>query len=120
MRRSKFAEEQIFATLREQGAGISLLDLRLKHSISSFTFDAGQAKLGRKYVSESKRMDANAEENAKRKRSVADTRLNNVAMKYPQKTNLTPAARPSVIVQTTPASQRASSRRAKLSGWIAG
>ena len=46
MKRSRLAEEQIVAILREQEAGIATAELCRKHGISTATFYAWKAKFG--------------------------------------------------------------------------
>lgn len=81
MKRSRFTEEQIIAILREQEAGRKTAEVCRKHGISGATFYAWKAKFGGMEVSEAKRLRALEEENAKLKRLLADTMLDNVALK---------------------------------------
>ena len=81
MKRSRFAEEQVVAILREQEAGIATADLCRKHGISTATFYAWKAKFGGMDVSEAKRLKSLEDENAKLKRLLADAMLDNVALK---------------------------------------
>ena len=81
MKRSRFTEEQIIGILREQEAGVPVADLCRKHGLSSPTFDKWKAKYGGMDVSEARRLKALEDENAKLKRMLADSMLDNVALK---------------------------------------
>ena len=81
MKRSRFTEEQIIGILREQEAGIPVADLCRKHGLSSPTFYKWKAKFGGMDVSEARRLKALEDENAKLKRMLADSMLDNVALK---------------------------------------
>ena len=81
MKRSKFTEEQIVAILREQEAGSKTADVCRKHGVSSATFYAWKAKYGGMDVSETKRLRALEDENARLKRLLADAMLDNSALK---------------------------------------
>ena len=81
MKRSRFTEEQIIGILREQEAGIPVADLCRKHGLSSPTFYKWKAKYGGMDVSEARRLKALEDENAKLKRMLADSMLDNFALK---------------------------------------
>jgi putative transposase len=81
MKRSKFTEEQIVAILREQEAGSKTADVCRKHGVSTATFYAWKAKYGGMDVSETKRLKALEDENARLKRLLADAMLDNTALK---------------------------------------
>jgi putative transposase len=81
MKRSRFTEEQIIGILREQEAGVPVADLCRKHGLSSPTFYKWKAKYGGMDVPEARRLKALEEENAKLKRMLADSMLDNVALK---------------------------------------
>jgi putative transposase len=81
MKRSKFTEEQIIGILREQEAGAKTADLCRRHGISSATFYAWKAKFGGMEVSDAKRLKALEEENARLKRLLAESLLDQAALK---------------------------------------
>ena len=81
MKRSRFSEEQIIAILREQEAGVATAEVCRRHGVSSATFYKWKAKFGGMDVSESIRLRALEDENAKLKRMLADAMLDNVALK---------------------------------------
>ena len=81
MKRSRFTEEQIIAILREQEAGRPSADVCRKHGISSATFYKWKAKFGGMDVSDAKRLKALEDENAKLKKLLAETMLDNSILK---------------------------------------
>jgi putative transposase len=81
MKRSKFTEEQIIGILREQDAGAKTTELCRRHGISSATFYAWKAKFGGMEVSDAKRLKALEDENARLKRLLAESLLDQAALK---------------------------------------
>ena len=81
MKRSRFTEEQIIAVLREQEAGVQTAEVCRKHGVSSATFYKWKAKFGGLEVSEAKQLRALEDENGRLKRMLADTMLDNAALK---------------------------------------
>ena len=81
MKRSRFTEEQIIGILREQETGVATAEVCRRHGVSSATFYKWKAKFGGMDVSEARRLKALEEENAKLKRMLADSMLDNVALK---------------------------------------
>jgi putative transposase len=81
MKRKRFTEEQIIAVLKEQDAGVKTGDLARKHGVSEATLYNWKAKYGGLEVSEAKRLKALEDENAKLKRLLADSMLDQAALK---------------------------------------
>jgi putative transposase len=81
MKRSRFKEEQIIAILREHEAGSPTADVCRKHGVSSATFYKWKAKFGGLDVSDAKRLKALEDENAKLKKLLAETVLDNAILK---------------------------------------
>jgi putative transposase len=81
MKRSRFKDEQIIAILREQEAGSPTADVCRKHGVSSATLYKWKAKFGGLDVSDAKRLKALEDENAKLKKLLAETMLDNAILK---------------------------------------
>jgi putative transposase len=81
MKRKRFSEEQIIGILREHEAGGKAGDLARKHGISEATLYNWKAKFGGMDVSDARRLKALEEENSKLKKLLADTMLDNTALK---------------------------------------
>lgn len=81
MKRSRFTEEQIVGVLKEQEAGQRTADVCRKHGISEGTFYKWKAKYGGLEVSDARRLKALADENAKLKKLLAETMLDNAVLK---------------------------------------
>ena len=81
MKRNRFSEEQIIGILKENESGISVADLCRKHGVSDASIYKWKSKYGGMDVSDAKRLKALEDENAKLKRMLADTMLDNAALK---------------------------------------
>ncbi len=81
MKRIRFTEEQILAVLREQDAGAKTADLARKHGISEATLYNWKAKYGGMDVSDAKRLRSLEEENRKLKKLLAESMLDQAALK---------------------------------------
>ena len=82
MQPSRFTEEHIIGMLKEQEAGAKTADVCRKHGISAATFYKFKAKFGGMEVSDARRLKALEDENARLKKLLADSMLDNAAM-YP-------------------------------------
>ena len=81
MKRSRFTEEQIIGILREQESGQKTAEVCRKHGISGATFYKWKAKFGGMDVSDAKRLKALEDENAKLKKLLAESMLDNAVLK---------------------------------------
>ena len=81
MRKSRFTEAHIIEMLKEQEAGMATADVCRKHGLSPATFYKLKAKYGGMELSDVRRLKALEDENAKLKRLLADTMLDNVVLK---------------------------------------
>ncbi|WP_244270937.1 IS3 family transposase [Thioclava nitratireducens] len=81
MRKSRFTEAQIIGMIKEQEAGMPTADVCRRHGLSPATFYKFKAKYGGMELSEAARLKALEDENAKLKRLLADTMLDNVVLK---------------------------------------
>ena len=80
MKRTRFTEEQIIGLLKEAEAGAKTADLVRRHGVSEATIYNWKSKDGGLEVSEAQLLRELESENAKLKRLLADTMLNNVAL----------------------------------------
>ena len=81
MKRIRITEEQIIALLREHEAGAKTADLARKHGISEATLYNWKAKYGGMDVSDAKRLRALEDENRKLKKLLAESMLDQAALK---------------------------------------
>ena len=79
--RSRFSEEQIIAVLKEQEAGMATADVCRRHGISSATFYKWKSKYGGLEVSDARRLRQLEQENARLKKLLADSMLDNAMLK---------------------------------------
>ena len=81
MKARRFTEEQIIGILKQAQAGMKIVDLCREHGISDATFYTWRSKYGGMEVSEAKRLKQLEDENKKLKQMLADTMLENRAIK---------------------------------------
>lgn len=81
MKRNKFSESQILAILKEQEAGLKVMDICRKHGISDGTFFNWKNRYGGMTVSELKRVKELEEENARLKKMYSNLSLEHDALK---------------------------------------
>src|SRR5271167_77876 len=81
MKGSRFSEEQIIGVLREHEAGAKTEEVCRRHGISSATFYKWKAKYGGLEVSEARRLKSLEDENRRLKKLLAESMLDNAALK---------------------------------------
>ncbi len=81
MKRTRLSEEQIIGLLKEAEAGAKTADLARRHGVSEATIYNWKAKYGGLEVSEARRLREPEAENGKLKGLLADTMLDNSALK---------------------------------------
>ena len=81
MRQSRFTEAQIIGMIKEQEAGMPTTEVCRRHGLSPVSFYKFKAKYGGMDVSDAAKLKALEDENAKLKRLLADTMLDNVVLK---------------------------------------
>ncbi len=81
MKSKRFTEEQIIGILKQAQAGMKVVELCRMHGISDVTFYNWRSKYGGMEVSEAKRLKDLESENRRLKQMLADTMLENQAIK---------------------------------------
>jgi putative transposase len=81
MARKRFTEEQIIGVLKQADSGVKTADLCRQHSITETTFYRWKAKFGGMDISEARRLKTLEAENSKLKHMLADSMLDNKALK---------------------------------------
>ena len=81
MRKSRFTEAQIIWMIKEQEASMATAEVCRKHGLSPASFYKLKAKYGGMELSDARRLKQLEDENAKLKRLLADTMLDNVVLK---------------------------------------
>ncbi len=81
MAKKRFTEEQIIGVLKQADAGGNTTELCRQTGITKTTFYRWKAKYGGMDVSEAKRLKALEAENSKLKHMLADSMLDNKALK---------------------------------------
>lgn len=79
--KKRFTEEQIIGILKEAEIGAKVAELCRKYGISDATYYNWKAKFGGMTVSDAQRLKALEAENAKLKRLLAESMLDNAALK---------------------------------------
>lgn len=79
--KKRFTEEQIIGVLKEAEAGMKVAEVCRKHGISDAAYYNWKSKFGGMTVSEAQRLKALEAENAKLKKLLAESLLDNAALK---------------------------------------
>lgn len=81
MKRKRFSEEQIIGVLKEHEAGTTIVELSRRHGVVEQTIYRWKSKYGGMEVSDAKRLREMESENVKLKRLLAESMLDNAALK---------------------------------------
>ncbi len=79
--KKRFSEEQISKILKENESGVSIQDICRKYGISLNTFYRWRSKYGGMELSDIKKLKSLEDENSKLKKLLAETMLENQAIK---------------------------------------
>lgn len=79
--KKRFSEEQIIGFLKEAQAGVPVTELCRKHGFSDASFYKWRSKFGGMDVPDAKRLKALEAENARLKKLLAESMLENEALK---------------------------------------
>ncbi len=79
--KKRFTEEQIIGFLREAEAGVPIAELCRKHAFSEASYYLWRSKFGGMNVSDAKRLKELEQENARLKRLLAESLLENEVTK---------------------------------------
>jgi putative transposase len=79
--KKRFTDEQIINILKEQDGGFPVKEIIRRHGISEQTFYRWESKFGGMEVSDARRLRELEAENGKLKRLLAETMLDNAALK---------------------------------------
>ncbi|WP_410174017.1 IS3 family transposase [Microbulbifer thermotolerans] len=110
--KKRFTEEQIIPILKEAEAGIPVKELCRKYSISDATFYTWRKKYGGLEVSEARRLKALEQENARLKKLLAESLLDQEALKAALKGKLLTVGNKREAVQIMRSETTISERRA--------
>ena len=81
MKRKRFSGEQIIGVLKEHEAGTTIVELSRRHGVVEQTIYRWKSKYGGMEVSDAKRLREMESENGKLKRLLAESMLDNAALK---------------------------------------
>lgn len=81
MRKTRFKEEQIIALLKQVEAGAEIRELCRRHGVTEMTFHRWRKKYGGMEASDARKLKALEDENRRLKKLLAETMLENAAVK---------------------------------------